>query len=131
MLLQFIHIVHVWNKMFLSWNVFILTCAFCLLIYMQCSIVVGMVVKLVYNILAVWSVLVSVGVVLEMLESGVMVVAVVVSVDGWMVLECMVAVESCCRSMKVLQRLDICHCWMLMVLECMCVCCYWMLMVLE
>ena len=49
---------------------------------MQCSIVAGMVVKLVCNILAVCSVLVSVGVVLEMLESGVMVVAVVVSVDG-------------------------------------------------
>ena len=68
--------------MFLSQNVFILTCVFCLLTSVWCSIVAGMVVKLVCNILAVWSVLVSVGVVLEMLELGVMAVAVVVSVDG-------------------------------------------------
>ena len=57
-----------------------LTCVFCLLTSMQCSIVAGAVVQLVYNILAVCSVLVFVGVVLEILELGAM--AVVVSVDG-------------------------------------------------
>ena len=69
---------------------------------MQCNIVVGTVVEHICNILAVWDVLVAVGMVLWMLESNVMVMAVVVSVDGWMVLECMVADELCCRSVMVL-----------------------------
>ena len=89
--------------------------------FMQCSVVAGVVVWLVNNILVVESVLVSVGMVLWMLKSGAMVVVVVVSVDSWMVLEGVAAGSNCnCSLLLVLKRLGMCCIWavMVMVLEC-------------